>query len=55
MATEGAGAEAAVVAGRFGHPTRNKLRTNSGATRNKLPRRCNMFVDPPFNDFLTTV
>src|SRR6266498_1220833 len=40
------------VAGRFGHPTRKRARTNRGATRNTLPRRCDMFLDPPS---LTTV
>jgi K+-transporting ATPase ATPase A chain len=31
---EGAGATAAVVAGRFGHPTRKRVRARRGTTRN---------------------
>src|SRR6266508_3801868 len=51
----GAGTAAAVVAGRFGHPTRKRVRTSRGATRNKLPRRCDMFLDPPFRRPFTRV
>jgi hypothetical protein len=50
---EGGGAEAAVVAGRFGHPTRKSARTSRGATRSKLPRRCDMLLNPPFDDLFT--
>jgi len=38
----GGGAEAAVVAGRFGHPARKRERTSTGATSSALPRRCAM-------------
>src|SRR5438876_7967069 len=52
-AVGGGGATSArIVAGRFGHPTRKRARTSRGATRNTLPRRCDMFLDPPS---LTTV
>jgi hypothetical protein len=34
----GAGA-APLVAGRFGHPTRNRVRMSTGTTSNALPRR----------------
>jgi len=43
----GGATPACIVAGRFGHPTRKRARTNRGATRNTLPRRCDMFLDPP--------
>jgi hypothetical protein len=43
----GAGAEATVVAGRFGHPTRKRVRASSGTTSSTLPRRCAMMSDPP--------
>src|SRR5512138_1271978 len=40
---EGAGAEAAVVAGRFGQPTRKRERAITGtASSSALPRRCAM-------------
>src|SRR5438094_4948100 len=48
----GGATSARIVAGRFGHPTRKRARTSRGATRNTLPRRCDMFLDPPS---LTTV
>src|SRR6266508_2027183 len=38
----GAGAEAPLVAGRLGHPTRNRVRISTGITSNALPRRCTM-------------
>src|SRR5882672_9989170 len=38
----GGGAEAAVVAGRFGHPARKRERTSTGATSSAFPRRCAM-------------
>src|SRR6266705_2333094 len=38
----GGGAEAAVVAGRFGHPARKRERTSTGTTSSALPRRCAM-------------
>ena len=34
--------DAAVVAGRFGHPARKRERTSTGATSSALPRRCAM-------------
>src|SRR5437867_4212206 len=43
----GAAVPLVIVAGRFGHPTRKRARTSRGATRSKLPRRCDMFLDPP--------
>src|SRR6266852_5515394 len=43
----GAAVPVCIVAGRFGHPTRKRARISRGATRNKLPRRCDMFLDPP--------
>ena len=46
----GAAVPLVIVAGRFGHPTRKRARINRGATRSKLPRRCDMFFEPPFND-----
>src|SRR6266498_909501 len=48
----GAGTAACIVAGRFVHPTRKSARTSRGATRNKLPGRCDMFLDPPVDDRL---
>src|SRR5712692_5103778 len=35
----GAGADAPLVAGRLGHPTRNRVRISTGITRSALPRR----------------
>src|SRR5215469_15099418 len=48
-AATGAGTAAGeVIAGRFGHPARKSTRISSGAARSKLPRLCDMFLNPPF-------
>src|SRR5215471_12468344 len=40
VATTGAGAEAALVAGRLGHPARNTASSSRGATSTALVHRC---------------
>src|SRR5882762_4298192 len=44
----GAGATAPVVAGRFGHPARKRVRRSSGTTKNAGPRRCTIASLPPW-------
>src|SRR5215472_888455 len=46
--TVGAGATAPVVAGRFGHPARKRVRKSSGTTKNAGPRRCTIASLPPW-------
>src|SRR5881296_3423164 len=47
----GAGATAPVVAGRFGHPARKRVRRSSGTTKNAGPRRCTIASLPPWQAF----
>src|SRR5215472_13637675 len=47
-AAVGAGATAPVVAGRFGHPARKRVRKSSGTTKNAGPRRCTIASLPPW-------
>src|SRR6266436_1267538 len=47
----GAGATAPVVAGRFGHPARKRVRRSSGTTKNAGKRRCTIASLPPWQAF----
>src|SRR5437762_12075146 len=47
----GAGATAPVVAGRFGHRARKRVRRSSGTTKNAGPRPCPIASLPPWQAF----